>query len=688
MKTYISLFIIIVVAVIFYLLSPWGPTAATMLTRPDKDCKKTACMPPLYVQGEEALRQGRTEEAIGLSLQGKREASDSDEYYRFVVLDAKRYFCQMKADSMLYCQQRLSRYLSRQQSLNHQQKMLQVEAEMQIGVYMTKMAGQMDSALLHNQRALQLASAIGCGRSNRLILLANIADTYKQLGRYDKCIDYFNQALELADSMGGASIDTRITITQGIASAYSAMHSFEESRKWWEQAEQMMPQMKRDELFNYLNNRGNDYFLQAQYEESLKYFLRLDSLTGSNSDMLWEHMFGHCNLSGVLIKLGKTQQAKPILEEAEQFFTRQRQPVPLYYLTTQRIEMAVMEGKTDEAARIDRDNPTPQWMIPEQRMLRQEALMELYKRTNRWQLMAQTVFDYVNLKDSLAGENMKMRSSELLLRYNHEKQLEQKQRQIEQKELSFHWTLAMLVTAVALILLLTFILVQKHKEMKLKNSIMESRIQGLRMETVRNRITPHFIGNALSAEIMAQAEGRQVDLDAIVELLHRGMEMTGTEQSTLKEELEFIDFYCNIAGRSVGPDFHFEMQLSPDIDCRQVKLPSMSVQILVENAIKHGLKRRKPSKGLQRSVIVKAAHQQEATLIEVIDNGVGLPTDRQNSERTGLKVLRETFNLLNQQNTQQVSFGLNNYYNDNGEVAGCRAFLLLPDNYSYKLLKE
>ena len=681
MKNSLIAILVIIVITTLYLLSPWSraPIARLLQGRQASACLSMP-MPALYEEGEELLKHGNSDEALELSRRGKQEAKDSDEYYRFVVLDSKYFYYTMQADSFLKTHRQLEQYVRRQTRKNPAQKMLEIEVEMQKGVYLTKMVGQMDSALVHHFKALALTKNTPCSAGNRLVVLTNIADTYKQMGRYDKCIEYFVQALELGDSLV-MSPATRITITVGIASAYSAMRSFEQSYLWWERAAQLRPEMTQTELFHYLNNRGNDLFLQENYSESLQYFLQIDSLLADNPDMAWERMFARCNLSAVYIKLGKTDLARPLLGQTEAFFTEQKQLIPLYYLTTQRIELALLDGHQAEALHIADQNPTPAWMIPEQVVLRQDILIKLFAQKKQWQRLAETLQSQKTLMKDIMGDNLKMRISEVMSHYEHERQLAEKRRQLEEKELSLRWTIAMLITSIVLIVLLVTISVQKHREMKLKQSVMESHIMGLRMETVRNRITPHFIGNALSAEMLAQAEGREVDLDSIVELLHRGFELTGKETSTLAEELEFIDFYCLIERRSIGPDFNYQAQIDDDVDVDHVLLPSMSIQILLENAIKHGLKCKRPEAGRQRTVTVRATRKGLATLVEVVDNGIGLPQDRKVNEHTGLKVLRQTITLLNRQNKEQVTHGLENV----ADGHGCRAWILLPDNYEYKL---
>lgn len=684
MKRLLVTMLIVIALAVTWLLSPWGPLPlATLMSA--NDCLGTTRMalPPLYEEGEKALRQDHIEKARMLCRQGKQEARDSDEYYRFVVLDAKCQFYAMQADSFLLLHHQLQQYLSKFDSKSIAQQMLEEEQELQAGVYFAKFVGQMDSAQAHYQKAFDIARQLPTEASDYVLIYSNIADAYKQMGVYDQSIAFYHLAMESGEA-NGMTKASQITMTLGIASAYSAMRSFKESQEWWEQAALLESEMNKEERFHFLNNRGNDYFLQEKYEQSLDCFIRLDKLIANDPDMLWERMFGRCNLSGVLIKLGRIDEARPILEEAERFFTEKQQLLPLYYLTTQRIEMALNEGKLKETQQLIDHHQTPEWMIPEQIVLRQEVLMRYYEQTNQWQLLAKTMRAYYNLKDSIAGDNMKMRFSEATKRYQHVRQTLEKQRQLDQKEASIRRMIILFTGSVILSVLLIIIITMKLREQRLKGVMMENQIACLRMETVRNRITPHFIGNALSAEMLAQAEGREVNLDGIVELLHRGVEITGTELATLREELEFIDFYCAIESRSVGPDFVYQTQIADDVDASRVMLPSMSVQIMVENAIKHGLKRKKTEPGKERKVVVKATRQGQATLVEVIDNGVGLPDQQKITERTGLKVLRQTFTMLNSQNKNQISHDMENWYED-GQIAGCRAWILLPDEYDYKL---
>jgi LytS/YehU family sensor histidine kinase len=271
-----------------------------------------------------------------------------------------------------------------------------------------------------------------------------------------------------------------------------------------------------------------------------------------------------------------------------------------------------------------------------------------------------------------------------MMKQDHELHQIEHQRQLERMSLSLKWAVALAVALVAVIVLLVVVIVQRQRERRLREQSMRNRITSLRMETVRNRITPHFMGNALTAEMLAQMEGREVNLNELVQLLHRGSEMTGTEQTTLDEELEFIEFYCGVEKRTIGPDFEFRQELAPDVAPNKVVLPAMFLQILVENALKHGLKPKPRQAGRKRMVLVKATKCDGGTLVEVLDNGIGLAHEGKFIAHTGLKVVIETMQLLNEQNSRQMGFELHNCDQLTGDT-GCCASLFLPDDYRYTI---
>jgi Putative regulator of cell autolysis len=91
---------------------------------------------------------------------------------------------------------------------------------------------------------------------------------------------------------------------------------------------------------------------------------------------------------------------------------------------------------------------------------------------------------------------------------------------------------------------------------------------------------------------------------------------------TLREELESVDEYLDIEVVRFGPQLRVDKQISPDT--LDVIVPSMLLQPLVENSIKHGLARKIGGGRITIRTLVRDKH----TLIEVHDDGLGMTEER------------------------------------------------------------
>ena len=174
--------------------------------------------------------------------------------------------------------------------------------------------------------------------------------------------------------------------------------------------------------------------------------------------------------------------------------------------------------------------------------------------------------------------------------------------------------------------------------------------------------------------MLQQMEGRPVDLHTLTQLLRRGVEQADMLKTTLAEELQFVDYFMDIKIRQLPQSLEYAKDIAPGIALDQVWLPAMTIQIYVENAVKHGLS---PQGG---RLVVRVTRQEDNTLIEVIDNGTGLSQSHL-QEHIGMRVVRQTIQMLNEHNSRHISFGIGNWQ-EHGD-SGCRSWILLPDGYNY-----
>lgn len=143
-----------------------------------------------------------------------------------------------------------------------------------------------------------------------------------------------------------------------------------------------------------------------------------------------------------------------------------------------------------------------------------------------------------------------------------------------------------------------------------------------RMEALQSQINPHFLFNTLNSIASLVRFDPEAARDLIVKLasILRRMLRKSEAFTQLREELEFIDDYLSIEVVRFGRDkLRVEKLLAPET--LDAIVPSMILQPLIENSIKHGL----APKVDGGSVILRSRFEEGALVIEVQDDGVGIP---------------------------------------------------------------
>lgn len=620
----------------------------------------------------DSISLNRFEAAHRLIDRHLAEAKDSDTYYSWLVSKNSTWYSQMQDDSFMVTSERIRQYLLRHEhEPNDTRQWLWAEWLMARGVYYGVLRGQLDSAIVCTQEAIHRIKGMGSDWGMRIMGLTNLADYYRQGGQLDKSTEVYMQALNAADSLD-ATDDERIAILIGISTAYTFMNDYTSSHQWWERTAQMLPRMRQADRFIYYNNRGNDYCFQKKYDEAFKYFSKAADLVRGNPDKKWDYYTSCINLAQVYLAKGQAVAAKPYVEQADSFFHKIGYPPFIYYITTEKIELALLEGRAADALRMVEEGAHEE-AVHDMKVPRLKAAERVYEETGNWQQVFQIRSQWQALSDSVQGVNTKMQLTARLMQYEHDKRLAEQQRTIERQQSTTRMAWALLVIAILAIAVLVFILLLRRRRQRIANLTMSQQIVSLRMENTRNRITPHFIFNALNHEMLQQREGRSVDFSALTTLLRRGVEQADVLQTTLGEEMAFVDYYVEIEGRQIGPDFHYIKDIAADVDIDAIRLPAMTLQIFAENAIKHGLRRQ------GGTLTIRITRQQQATLAEVMDDGQGLNPSYQ--EHTGMKVVRQTIQMLNdRQSGRPITFGLCNM------EKGCRAWILLPDEFDYQVV--
>ncbi len=159
----------------------------------------------------------------------------------------------------------------------------------------------------------------------------------------------------------------------------------------------------------------------------------------------------------------------------------------------------------------------------------------------------------------------------------------------------------------------------------------EKLLMAARVEALASQINPHFLFNTLtsiSSLIRSKPETARTLIVKLSGLLRRLLR-SQDHFVTLREELEAIDEYLDIECIRFGPQLRIDKSIEPDT--LDVVVPSMLLQPLIENSIKHGLA---PKIGEGR-ITVRSIRQGGHVIIDIIDNGVGIAAGNRDQLRTG-----------------------------------------------------
>jgi len=180
---------------------------------------------------------------------------------------------------------------------------------------------------------------------------------------------------------------------------------------------------------------------------------------------------------------------------------------------------------------------------------------------------------------------------------------------------------------------------------KLEN---ERKLRLTEFKALQAQIKPHFLYNTLDSIIwMARTEnneGVERMALALTRFLKIGLSR-GRETITVREELEHADNYLIIQNIRYKNQFAYEITAEPGI--HDYLIPKLVLQPLIENAIYHGMKLKRKACALR----VWARQEQGNVAIDVVDNGVGMTSER-------IQALRNT--LQNGQGPRADSYGVIN----------------------------
>jgi two-component system LytT family sensor kinase len=162
-------------------------------------------------------------------------------------------------------------------------------------------------------------------------------------------------------------------------------------------------------------------------------------------------------------------------------------------------------------------------------------------------------------------------------------------------------------------------------QLELRATQLESQLTQAKLSALKMQLHPHFLFNTLNAIVVLVRQHRVEEADAMLtnlsELLRQTLAGWETQEVPLHREVELINLYLDIQRVRFQDRLIVEMNLSPVT--LQALVPSLLLQPLVENAVRHGVSKSSTPVRIE----LKSTSKEKDSLLEiqVCDDGPGVP---------------------------------------------------------------
>ncbi len=205
-----------------------------------------------------------------------------------------------------------------------------------------------------------------------------------------------------------------------------------------------------------------------------------------------------------------------------------------------------------------------------------------------------------------------------------------------------------------------------HKQEQKLNA--QKQLAEFELHALRSQMNPHFVFNSLNA-IQYYITKNEIDLSEkylvkFSRLIRMFFDFSREEEITLAEEIKLLKSYLEIEKMRFGNKLSFQFIIDKQLAINEMKIPTMLLQPIVENAVNHGVFHKK-----ENGVIVisfKAKSKQKYVVI-IADDGVGvlqskaiqqqsLKNSLENKKHSSTHVIQERIALLNKSKKWQIAY--------------------------------
>lgn len=631
---------------------------------------------------EDSILQARPGIAQKLIEKAQKEAKDSAEYYFAEAVRSSLMLNCVGLDSAMHYIDEVEDYCSRLSHLSTLHHTMLTLTGHNRGLIL-QYKQQPDAAIANYQKVVE-HSMQGLYKKWIPSIYCKIGDLYGMKNDFPLQAYFYRRGLFVADSLAIPETN-KYNCYSALGFSYLSIRDFDQAGEYLAKAYRMKDSLSVQEQFLAFNNYINYYYYQRKYDQAWEYMTKVYQMIEPCKDkMPYEDALVKTNYADLAIQSGKNLNcADGFLKEAMARFEKLGMITPRHYLESMQLWLALKTNDLPKArnlvGRFEKEASDTGIEI-NYRKFRNSALIEYYKTTHNAEKALSILESNIGIEDSLRSDRQKKYVADLSMRYQNDiTHLRQSITIGRQENKIMLLRLGIASGAIILIGLVVYFIgylqrMKKERKYQFEQHLYE--ISKLKMQNIREKISPHFIFNVLNREINSHPESdtEYNRLMQLTKLLRKGLTLSGRPAISLTDELDFVTTYVSLL-QDTGSHFSFRFHKDSEVDTESVQVPSMIIQTPVENAIKHGFA------GMEQGGVIDLSIKKmdAGTQITVRNNGLKYTPFRpagNNSTGTGLKVIYQTLMLMNARNKEHITFDIR-------ENEGTEVIIYIPYIYTF-----
>lgn len=496
-----------------------------------------------------------------------------------------------------------------------------------------------------------------------------IGIAYYNQRNYDKAAEAFKTSIRFKDS-----INDKLGIAVGynnLGNIYLDEKNYSEAIRNFTESLKLRQEIgdKQGQADSY-DNIGIAYYEQENYDEALKNHFRALEIA---KELKYLYVISHSyiNIGKVYLKLGRLGAADEYLNLAADIGRKLEDKVFIKDVYQQLSELNYLRGNYKKAF--------------EYHKVYSLYIDKLYDMESNKQM--------TEMSEKYESEK-KDRKLLKLAKENEIKQIELERKKVEKRNLLIVVS-GSIITMLILLLLgvilkrsntkvnkVNAILVKQSEEIAQKNK--EINAQAVQIARHQSQMNPHFIFNAingLQSMVLEEDKFKAIEqIHSLSKLLRLTLNNSESEYITVQEEENYLSKYVEFELLRFKKKFKFAFNLKEGVD-RALLMPTMIIQPIVENAIKHAGLNEVNNGEIIVSIGKLEMLNRSLLEIEIIDNGKGIKKKGEAHESKGLKITKQRIMLELKKNSIELEEYLtikDRIYDEKEIINGTRVKIVCP----------